>query len=613
MKRILIFTILLVFSSCKVMNNQKSISPVASPPPWAEKMVWYQIFVERFYNGDPSNDPTPENIRNASASFPVPDDWTITEWTSDWYKQENWAAHTGRSLNETMQYRRYGGDLQGVIDKLDHLQELGITAIYFNPLNDAPSLHKYDARYYHHIDVHFGPDPKGDLAIMATEDPNDPSTWKWTKADKLFLQLVEELHNRGMKVILDYSWNHTGVEFWAWKDIVKNQERSLYKDWYAIKEFDDVNTPQNEFAYEGWLNLSSLPEIKKADITTTRRIGMPYEGDIAPGPKQHIFDVTRRWLAPDGDVSKGIDGFRLDVADHIGLKFWRDYRSLVKSINPEAYLVGEIWWEQWPDRLMDPRPYTNGDVFDAVMFYQAYRPARSFFAKSSAPITSQQVKDSLDYQWNRLKPGYAAAMMNVNATHDAPRLLTCYFNGGKYKYNANGYADPSYKIGRPDAETYARAKLYLMHQFTIIGAPHIWNGEELGMWGADDPDCRKPLWWPGMVFDYETSPFTINRSPVGYNAEHFDWYKKLANLRKSNPVLQSGTLEWLPSSDRMLAYKRVGHGKTVWVILNASNQNTDFDLPEALRFRDLFNGSSLSGGKMELKGFEGKILEEFHP
>ncbi len=205
-----------------------------------------------------------------------------------------------------------------------------------------------------------------------------------------------------MKIILDYSWNHTGVEFWAWKDIVANQEKSKYKDWYAIKEFDDPSTRINEFEYDGWLDLKSLPEIKKVNIKTKRKIGRPYEGDINVGAKKHIYNVTKRWLAPDGEVSKGIDGFRLDVADHVGLEFWRDWNKFVKTINPEAYLVGEIWWEEWPESLMDPTPYVNSDVFDAIMFYQIFRPARSFFGKMNDGINATQFKDSLEYQWNRL-------------------------------------------------------------------------------------------------------------------------------------------------------------------------------------------------------------------
>ena len=155
------------------------------------------------------------------------------------------------------------------------------------------------------------PDPEGDNKIIAMENPNDPDTWKWTSADKLFLKLVDELHKRNIRVILDYSWNHTGVEFWAWKDILKNQEKSKYIDWYEIKRFDDPATEENEFDYHAWLGIRSLPEIKKVNLTTTRRIGQPYQGDINAGAKKHIYNVTQRWLEPDGDVNKGIDGYRL--------------------------------------------------------------------------------------------------------------------------------------------------------------------------------------------------------------------------------------------------------------------------------------------------------------
>jgi len=265
---IILFSIVLTMCDQKP-ENQKS-QDISEPPSWAKDAIWYQIFVERFNNGDKNNDPKPENIYAASNWRQTPDGWSVTPWTHNWYKQEKWTKDLNTDFYGGLGLRRFGGDLQGVINKLDYLQDLGITAIYFNPLNDAPSLHKYDARNYHHIDVNFGPDPEGDNKIIALENPNDPSTWKWTSADKMFLKLVDELHRRGMRIILDYSWNHTGVEFWAWRDVVKNQENSKYKDWYAITEFDDALTEDNEFEYEGWLNLHSLPEIKKVNLTTER-------------------------------------------------------------------------------------------------------------------------------------------------------------------------------------------------------------------------------------------------------------------------------------------------------------------------------------------------------
>ncbi len=597
------FSLIILFSLVLTMcdqkpENQKS-QDISEPPSWAKDAIWYQIFVERFNNGDKNNDPKPENIYAASNWRQTPDDWSVTPWTHNWYKQEEWTKNLDADFYGGLGLRRFGGDLQGVLDKLDYLQELGITAIYFNPLNDAPSLHKYDARNYHHIDVNFGPDPEGDNRIIALENPNDPSTWKWTSADKMFLKLVDELHRRGIRIILDYSWNHTGVEFWAWRDVVKNQENSKYRNWYAINEFDDPETHEDEFEYEGWLNLHSLPEIKKVNLTTKRKIGHPYEGDINKGAKKHIYDVTKRWLAPNGDVAKGIDGFRLDVADHIGMAFWRDWRKYVRSIKAEAYLVGEIWWEEWPDALMNPVPYVSGDVFDAVMFYQVYRPARSFFGKMDDEIDAEQFKDSLEFQWNRLRPSTVKAMMNTAATHDSPRLLTSFANPTKYKYQAKPNDNPDYITGKPDAETYQRTKLYLIHQFTSIGAPQIWNGDEMGMWGGDDPDCRKPLWWP--EYDFE-SEYRSNFQPgekkfdeVGFNKEHFEFYKKIVQIRKENPVLVDGSFEFLIASGKKLSYKRKNDNDEIIVIFNLEDEDSKFELPEGEMFVNLLDGLNARG------------------
>ncbi|HRI20052.1 MAG TPA: alpha-amylase family glycosyl hydrolase, partial [Panacibacter sp.] len=498
--------------------------------------------------------------------------------------------------------------------KLDYLQDLGITALFINPINDAPSLHKYDAKNYHHIDVNFGPDPAGDNKIIATEDPADPATWKWTSADKLFLKLVDEVHKRKMKIIIDYSWNHTGILFWAWQDILKNQQNSVYKDWYSINSFDDPSTTENEFSYTGWLGVPSLPELKKVNVATQRINGHPYEGDINDGAKQHIFAVTKRWLAPNGDTTKGIDGFRLDVADQIGLGFWRDFRKEVRSIKPDAYLVGEIWWEQWPDKLMNPVPYTNGDVFDAVMFYQAYRPARYFFAKNNFEIDAKQLKDSLEFQWNRLAKANRYAMMNVSSTHDAPRLLSDFYNTNKYKYHATPNDDTAYKTGKPDAETYQRLQLYLVHLFTSIGAPQIWNGEEMGMWGGDDPHPRKPLWWKEFTFQPETrnnfQPGKKTFDKVGFNQQQFDLYKKLINIRKNNPVFISGDISFLTAEGKMLAYKRFNGKDEIIILFNAEADKRIFQLPGIATYINLLTGKKMKGNSISLNTLTAAILRK---
>ncbi len=592
---IFLFLIIATISSC--INTQQK-TPNNQPPQWSKEQIWYQIFVERFNNGDTTNDPTPENIYAASNFRSVPEGWSITPWTSNWYKAEDWATDLGGDFYGNLQHRRYGGDLQGVLDKLDYLEDLGITAIYFNPINDAPSLHKFDARNWRHIDVNFGPDPKGDNEIIASEDLSDPSTWKWTSADKLFLKLVDELHKRGIRVILDYSWNHTGVEFPAFKDIVENQENSKYVDWYDIKEFDNPETEENEFDYLAWVGYKSLPEIKKVDVTSERHHGNPYEGNINEGAKKHIYEVSKRWLAPNGDVTKGIDGYRLDVADQIGMGFWRDYHSFIKSVNPEAYLIGEIWWEAWPDRLMDPVPYMQGDIFDAVMFYQIYRPARYFFADTELKLDASQLVDSLNYYWGNIKKPYRYSMMNTAASHDTPRMLTSFDNKGLYKVWAKPNDDSTYQTGKPKFDTYNRVKLYLMHQFTIPGSPQIWNGDEMGMWGADDPDCRKPLWWSNMEFDDEyRNNYQVGEKvndKVGFNKKHFDFYKKIIEIRKDNPVLATGDIEFLMADGNKLMYKRYDENDEIIVIFNLEDEAVAFDIPWN-NYRNLFNNSTVVG------------------
>ncbi|MEN9571983.1 MAG: hypothetical protein RL172_3214 [Bacteroidota bacterium] len=610
MKKLLLIAVTLLLQTAYAQNNPAAFS---KPPQWSQQAIWYQIFAERFYNGDTSNDPTLADITVPTQMEP-PANWAVTPWTQNWYGQQSWEQQLSKPFNETIQFRRYGGDLQGVLDKLDYLQQLGVNALFINPINDAPSLHKYDARSYHHVDVHLGPDPEGDKKIIAAEDPANPDSWQWTSADKLFLKLVETCHQKGMRIIMDYSWNHTGILFWAWQDVVKNQQNSQYKNWFDITRFDDASTPQNEFAYNGWLGNASLPEIKKVNITTQRKVGHPYEGDINEAAKQHQFAVAKRWLAPAADKSKGVDGFRLDVADQVGLVFWRDFRKHVRSINPDAYLVGEIWWQQWPDQLMNPAPYTQGDIFDAVMFYQAYRPARYFFANTTVKYTAQQLKDSLLYQYNRLNTDNLLAMMNVSSSHDAPRLLSDFYNPNQYKYKATPNDNPAYKTAKPDAETYKRVQLYLVHLFTTVGAPQIWNGEEMGMWGADDPHCRKPLMWPALNFEAESrqnyQPGTKMYDTVQFNQQHFNWYQLLIGIRKNNPVLATGNIKFTQASGKTLAYTRYNVTQKITVCFNLEASARYFKLPVKGNYTNLLNGKKYSNSNsIQLPALTAAVLK----
>lgn len=569
-------------------GRQSAAQPASAldVPAWAEDAIWYQVFVERFRNGDPSNDPT---LADIEGSWPhvQPEGWEPTPWTWDWYRQEPWAEATGEDIFFTLQLRRYGGDLQGIIDRLDYLQELGVTALFLNPVNDAPSLHKYDARNYRHIDRNFGPDPEGDAALLATEDPTDPSTWSWTSADRLFLDLVEEVHRRDMRIIIDYSWNHTGVTFWAWRDVLENQAESPYAGWYEIEGFDDPMTADiDEFAYSGWAGVPELPEWKKVGRPEGVRSGA-VPGTLVPEVRELAFAVTRRWLDPngDGDPSDGVDGFRLDVAEIVPLDFWREYRRVVRDVNPEAYLVGEVWWEEWPETMFDPAPWLQGDVFDAVMNYRWYEPTRRFFAMAPPLLAASEYVAALDSIERGIAEPHLRAMMNLTGSHDSPRFATSTYNRGRYKHRVNPRENPRYRIDRPDRRTREIQEMILVQQFTWRGAPHIWYGDEVGMWGADDPDPRKPMVWDDLQYEDETvHPLGLPRDPdpVRPDMSLFRTYQELIRLRQRHlPLFVEGDLTWLEVNDgnRLLAYRRALGDEQAIVAFNASEDPQALALP----------------------------------
>ncbi len=575
----------LIFSGCMKKNKARGI---ASVPEWAKNAVWYQVFVERFRNGDPSNDPTPEDMKGA---FPdsLPRTWKITPWGHDWYAHEAWLDSVkARGFYSKIQARRYGGDLQGVLDKLDYIQDLGVTAIYFNPLNDSPSLHKYDARDYAHIDRNFGPDPKGDARLMASEDHINPESWHWTAADKLFLEIIRECHKRGIRVIMDYSWNHTGPAFWALQDIREKGEKSRYSDWYNISQFDNPATPENEFTYEGWGGKNPWMPVFKKDIVPPDDKVMPFEGNLhSPELREYIFNVSRRWLDPDkdGNPSDGIDGFRLDVAGEIPMGFWREYRKVVREVNPEAYLVGEIWWLEWPDKLLNPKVFLEGDQFDAIMNYRWYRIARGFFGQAEPILNPTGFVSEIARIDKGIDTSNLQVMMNVAGSHDTPRLSTSLYNKGMDKYHAKPSDDPEYKINKPDELTRREQKILLIHQYTFIGAPHIWNGDEVGMWGADDPDCRKPVVWDDIKYEDEKANYYPDKSrPVDVvkpDTELLSFYRDLIKMRKSNPELVNGDLKFLVADDQkmLLAYSRKYRGDEIIAVFNRSDKPQAVDLP----------------------------------
>ncbi len=505
-------------------------------PAWAKTVVWYQIFPERFADGDISNNPTIENLKGADPAD-LPKVWQIHPWGSDWYELQSYEKQNGEpEMWKHLLRRRYGGDLQGIINKLPYLKELGITAIYLNPVFDSPSLHKYDGASYHHIDPNFGPDPAGDREMMKKENPLDAKTWVWTKADELALKLIEEAHKLGMKIIFDGVFNHMGINSFAFQDVLKNQEKSPYKDWFNIKSWDNAEKG-TKFEYEGWFGVKSLPEIRED------------ANGIVASPKEYIFNATRRWMNPKNKGTKyGIDGWRLDVAFCVAHAFWKDWRKLVRSINKQAYLTAEI--VDTPEKV---KPYMQGDEFDGEMNYNfAFTCAEFFFNPAESRISATEFDKKLQELRELYPQGVAYTSMNLFGSHDANRIGSHIVNRGVGKYRdwGNYYGlsqatnNPKYSPRKPSAEDIKLQKLFVLMQMTYVGAPMVYYGDEVGMWGSNDPDCRKPMIWSDKTYQDEVynadGKTTHAPDKVEINQELLAFYKQMIGIRNKYKELQTG-------------------------------------------------------------------------
>ncbi len=565
------------------MNKKKEFVPG-----WAKKVVWYQIFPERFRKGDDKNDPTAESLKGAWP-HDTRSPWQVHPWTSDWYELKPYEKKNGKDFWFNVHRRRYGGDLKGIIDKLDYLQELGITAIYLNPVFAAPSSHKYDASCYHHIDPYFGPDPDGDIEIMKDEILDKPSTWNWTSADKLMIYLIGEIHKRRMKIIFDGVFNHIGINNFAFTDVLKNNKKSKYKNWFKITEWKKSGNSVT-FIYKGWAGFGELPEWNHD------------KSDKVKGPKKYIFDITRRWMDPDqdGNPADGIDGWRLDVAYCIKHSFWKDWRSHVKSINPEAYLTAEVI-----DSPVNLKSYLKGDEFDGVMNYNFAFACIEYFVSGKNKITATEFNRKLRRLQNSFPYGVAYVQQNLLDSHDSNRIASHIVNKdlGEYR-DWSGYffvskaENPEYNTRKPTESEIRIQKLMVIFQMTYLGAPMIYYGDEAGMWGANDPDCRKPMLWDDLKYDKEKFLYDQNLKPefdkVEFNKELFDHYKKLIKIRNEYKALQTGSFATLLTDDLkdIFAFSRVMKNQMIIVVLNNGtfSGKVSIELKNGKVFNDVLNG-----------------------
>ncbi|MBL3648005.1 glycoside hydrolase family 13 protein [Bacillus sp. RHFS10] len=346
-------------------------------PQWAKSTVWYQIFPERFANG--REDLSPENALPWGSKDPDVNDF-------------------------------FGGDLQGIIDKLDYLEDLGVNGIYLTPIISAPSNHKYDTLDYYSIDPHFG----------------DP---------ELFRTLVSQLHQRGMRMMLDAVFNHIGSASPQWQDVVKNGAQSRYKDWFHIHSF-----PVKEDNYDRFAFTPDMPKLNTAN----------------PEVQRYLLDIALYWIR-----EFDIDGWRLDVANEVDHVFWKTFRQAVSAEKPDVYIVGEIWHSA--------EPWLRGDEFHAVMNYPFTEPMIEYFADGTIPASRMAHRVNA-HLMNGMKQ-VNEVMFNVLDSHDTKRLLTRCRNDEK------------------------KARALLAFMFAQIGSPCIYYGTEIGLDGENDPLCRKCMVW----------------------------------------------------------------------------------------------------------------------
>jgi cyclomaltodextrinase / maltogenic alpha-amylase / neopullulanase len=448
---------------------------VFTPPAWVKDAVFYQIFPERFANGDPSLDP--KDVQPWGAE-PTPTNF-------------------------------FGGDLQGVIDHLDHLNELGINAIYFTPLFTATTNHKYDTEDYMKVDPHFG-----DIATLK--------------------KLVDLCHKRGIRVLLDAVFNHSGGTFAPFLDVQEKGEDSIYKDWFHIREFplQVVNgiPTYDTFAFE--------PHMPKLNTEH-------------PEVKEYLLKVAEFWI-----TEVGIDGWRLDVANEVDHDFWREFRKVVKRANPEAYILGEIWHES--------APWLEGDKFDAVMNYPFTDAVLDFFVHGS--LDAEGFANSIGRQLSRYPLQASEVAFNLLDSHDTPRLLTL-AAGDKNKM-----------------------RLAALFQFTFMGTPCIYYGDEFGMDGEGDPGCRKCMEW----------------NPDKQDRDLFEFYRQLIQIRNDQPALRTGTFTFLEAGRQgsKIAYERRLDLETIVVLINSEETAQTFRIDvDERNWENLFTGDTVrtERGKLIVK------------
>ncbi len=510
-------------------------------PGWAKGAVQYQIFPDRFCNGDPSND-----VVDNEYYYTVGHSKHIADWD---------ATPTDTDIRAF-----YGGDLQGILDKLDYLQDLGIEVLYLNPIFVSPSSHKYDCQDYEHIDPHFGVITDDmDHVMQAWEKHNGyapkyirrvTSMENLEKSDALFATLCQELHRRGMRIILDGVFNHCG-SFNKWMDhegiylgkagFQPGAFQSIHSPYRSYFRFNDSSNGRSPM-YEGWWGYSTLPKLNYED---------------SPELCEEIWKIAEKWLSPP----YSIDGWRLDVAADLGHssefnhKFWTTFRERVKAINPDALIIAEHYG--------DPTAWLNGREWDTIMNYDAFMEPVSWF------LTGME-KHSDSYRDDLYQNGSAffGIMMDKMARFKYPSLM-CAMNELSNHDHSRFLTRTNRMIGRittlgPGAAGAGINKGVFREavaiQMTWPGAPTVYYADEAGQVGWTDPDDRRTYPW-------------------GHEDQSLiDLHRDLIHLRRELPVLKNGSLKPLLAEYGRIAYARFDDETRCIIAVNNTGGWTDFRL-----------------------------------
>ncbi|MGH8853805.1 MAG: alpha-amylase family glycosyl hydrolase [Telluria sp.] len=491
-------------------------------PDWARDAIVYHIFPDRFRNGDPGNDPRPGVDTYQDRGVELHRNWL----------ERPYRPGSGDGSDSSHNNDFYGGDLRGVIDKLDYIADLGVNTLYLTPLFRAASNHKYDTADYRNIDPHFG----------SNED---------------FIRLAGEARRRGLRLIVDTSFNHTGTDsiyFDRYDRYGRHGTRGAFKggkvrpdspyaDWYA---FDPAN-PVPEQQYRGWTGVPDLPELNKMSPAFRR---FAYE---APD------SVTRLWL------QRGAAGWRMDVAPWVPDDFWRGWRKAVKAHDPQAITVAETWFEA--------SKFFLGDSFDSTMNYILRNAVLDYAAGADARVVYRNVE--------LMREAYPQqvfhALMNLLSTHDQPRAL----HHLGYRTEADGAA----KLDLAKR----RLRLALLFQMSFPGAPSVYYGDEVGVAGGEDPDNRATYPWP----DLGGKP----------DQELLAYVKALVKLRRDTPVLRRGSIAAPLLLERdVIALARQDGAQWALVLTNNADAARTVDLPLPAGMRGLELVDALGGGKLATRG-----------